>query len=1156
MRGHHLSTTISSAAKLAVVAVCLSTLPAPARVLDDFNDNLKTGWTDFTFTPGFGLPVETGGQFQFQLPPAGRAIFTASQKTSETFELKDGRTIEFRVDVVAAGGKDSFAILGFLPTANSAGTLAGYGLAKSTTDILITKGIGKYFVADAGPAANLKNENITLVLRLTAKNGSVTITGQALDKDANDAVLWQKTVVDTPNADVFAAGSDSPAAPYITTGYFTLFCYEDFDANAPENPYQVIYDNAEVYVTDTALLDDFNDNVKTDWTDFSFQPGFGVPKEVNGQFRFELPRVDQAIFSASQKTSRTFNLQEGERIEFSVDIVEGGAKDSFAFLAFIPTSISPGTLSGYGIAKSTTDVLLTKGINKYFIADGGEGAKLKQNNITLFLSLTVKNGSVIMNGKVLDKDANNAVLWDKTVVDTPQADMLADGTDSPAEPYITTGYFSLFCYEDFDPISPEDPYKVYYDNAVVSAPPLAANVAPIISGIAPVEFGNFLPASTVISFTVTDDQPLPDDKLSVTLNGTRYTATNGLSVSGSGAAKTASLSGKLATNVNYTAILAAEDSGGEKTSHTIYFDTFETNSLVVEVEDYNFDSGSFINNPVPIPEGGGPQPDAYSLQDGVPGVDFTDTRTAPRAQDTKYRPDDFIRMQHSLDFVRPKFTAAGGADAGVFDWDIGDIAEGEWLNYTRDFPTGTYEVYLRESLANMNTGESVFELVTGDRTQPNPATRPLGSFLGARTGFQYRNFPLTDGSGQNKIGLRLAGVTTLRLRQVTPDPPDGARYQNYLVFIRTAEAGPQKAAISSLSPAPGSTVENPMPAIGVELQNRDTSVNVSTIKLELNGRTVNPAVTSDTNGAVVSYLLSPLPVSGATNTASISFQDNQGSIISATWTFVVTYLSLDPATRVSGAPGERGMKVRLVQAPAGSNLENSLDRAEAQLAPNSTIEKFVETNVVAQVINYAERGPTDGYFPDDELPPGLDPDANGTDDYAMEVFTFLELKAGIYRFGVRSDDGYKIASGLQPVTATTLPLSFEASGTADRTFDVVVPAAGFYPFRCVFFERGGDSYFEWFTVDIPSGSRTLINDPNAAEAVKAFQAITAPAVKLQSSALVSGGYADDPLAVLDLNARRITVPLAGSQRFYRLSAGLALTIKSITIKGGNVLLEY
>jgi hypothetical protein len=147
-------------------------LTSQAKVLDNFDDNTKTGWTDFTFVPGFGLPTESGGQFRFEQPPAGQALFSASQKVSEAFELKEGRTIEFRVDVIQGGAKDSFAILGFIPTGKSPGTLEGYGFAKSTTDVLITKGLGNYFVADDGPTVNLKQDNITLVLALTARNGS------------------------------------------------------------------------------------------------------------------------------------------------------------------------------------------------------------------------------------------------------------------------------------------------------------------------------------------------------------------------------------------------------------------------------------------------------------------------------------------------------------------------------------------------------------------------------------------------------------------------------------------------------------------------------------------------------------------------------------------------------------------------------------------------------------------------------------------------------------------------------------------------------------------------------------------------------------------------------------------------------------------------
>ena len=245
---------------------------------------------------------------------------------------------------------------------------------------------------------------------------------------------------------------------------------------------------------------------------------------------------------------------------------------------------------------------------------------------------------------------------------------------------------------------------------------------------------NFLPASTQISFKVADDKALADDKLSVTLNGTQYTTANGLTVTGAGSTKTATLGG-LAANVNYTAMLSAEDSDGVRSSRTLYFDTFAEDSLVLEIEDYNFTvegvGGKFFDNPVPIAEGGGPQDGSYSYQTGTQDIDFNETRTTPDPQDTLYRPNDSVRMQHSLDAVRAKFTAAGGAAAGVYDYDVGDIAEGEWLNYTRTFPPGSYEVYLRQAVANMATGESVLEQVTGDPSQPNASTKVLGSFLGA-----------------------------------------------------------------------------------------------------------------------------------------------------------------------------------------------------------------------------------------------------------------------------------------------------------------------------------------------------------------------------------------------------------------------------------------
>ena len=55
--------------------------------------------------------------------------------------------------------------------------MSGYGFAKSTTDILITKGINRYFLADSGAAADLKQDNIKMSLILSARNGSVRVEG-------------------------------------------------------------------------------------------------------------------------------------------------------------------------------------------------------------------------------------------------------------------------------------------------------------------------------------------------------------------------------------------------------------------------------------------------------------------------------------------------------------------------------------------------------------------------------------------------------------------------------------------------------------------------------------------------------------------------------------------------------------------------------------------------------------------------------------------------------------------------------------------------------------------------------------------------------------------------------------------------------------------
>jgi len=1130
-----------------VVLVCglaaLSWGRLTARVLDDFNDNLKSDWADFTFIDGFGLPTETGGQFRFSLPAAGQDIFTASQKISEVFELKEGRTLEFSVDLVDSSGEDSYAVLAFIPNTggNGPGTLGGYGLAKDPTDVLITKGIEKYFVSDDGVSAELPNTNIRLVLTMSVANGAVTVTGKVVNL-ADEAVLWEQTVVDTAGADVMASGTDDPAAPWITTGYFTLYCYEQF--NAAISSYYVHYDNAQVSVRDVKVLDDFNDNAKTDWSDFTFVENFGLPTETGGRFVFDLPPAGQDIFTASQKVSEEITLTAGETYELRVDLVESSGEDAYAVLAFIPNTggNTPGTLGGYGLAKDPTDVLITKGVQKYFVADDGVTAEVSNENVTLSLTLEVGEDRVTVTGRVIDQ-SDDSVLWERTVVDTTGADVMEDGTDDPPAPFITSGYFTLYCYQQFNAAQPN--YQVVYDNAVLIGPPLAENTAPIISEIQPAAFANFLPSSTVVSFKVVDDKDLPVEGLAVVLNGVRHDTSHGLVVAGSGGTRNVSLAG-LQGDVNYTAVLEAQDSEGLVTRRTLYFDTFLTSHRVIEVEDYNYEAGGYINDPIPGIEGVY-SPDGYSLQYGTEEIDFHDTRAGASVGDNPYREPDGARTAYTRDFERAKYVAAGGKPAYVFDYDIIDIAADEWLNYTRNFTAGSYEVYLRQALANMPGGaESRLELVTSSPTGPVQTTQLLGTFQGELTGFQYRNFQLTDASG-SPVVVTLNGVRTLRLRQVTPDPADGARLLNYLVFVPVPDPGEQRATVISVIPNNGSTVRSVRPVIQATLLNRDTAVKVNTVALALNGVTVPATVTPTADGANLEYAIADLPPSGAANTGVITFLDTDDVEVRKEWQFVVEYTELDPANRVLGTGQQRGFNVRMVQAPPGTVLDDSLRRAEEQLAPNSTIPIDYETNVVDQLINYSQTGPgsQEGSFADDAQFPGVDP-IYSSDLIALEATAYLELEAGTYRLGTRCDDGYQVQAVESFTDVNEPPLAFW-NDPANATYDFVVTEPGLYPFRLVFFEQSGAAHLEWFSQDLESGVRTLLNASGSpikawaeVEALAAFDAPVLSGGQLTlswtgSGTLQEASSIEGPWAVSANQTNPQTLPVGAGSKFFRIA---------------------
>jgi hypothetical protein len=161
-------------------------------------------------------------------------------------------------------------------------------------------------------------------------------------------------------------------------------------------------------------------------------------------------------------------------------------------------------------------------------------------------------------------------------------------------------------------------------------------------------------------------------------------------------------------------------------------------------------------------------------------VDFYSPGPSPGA---RYRQDGGIGTKASLDYVRQKFVDAGGAAAGIYDYDVFGLKAGDYLNYTRTFPTNYYEVYLRESVVNITQSIAGLELVTSDRSLPNQTTQALGQFQAPGSDFVLRNVPLAVAGTTNRIALLLGGVQTLRLRQLSALPGDAGAALNYLVFV-------------------------------------------------------------------------------------------------------------------------------------------------------------------------------------------------------------------------------------------------------------------------------------------------------------------------------------------------------------------------------------
>ena len=285
------------------------------------------------------------------------------------------------------------------------------------------------------------------------------------------------------------------------------------------------------------------------------------------------------------------------------------------------------------------------------------------------------------------------------------------------------------------------------DDAVLNQ--TSGSAPPVINSLFPQNM-IFVNPSDGISFNVSSPSgfTINNSGIHLVLNGTDVSGS--LAISGSSSNKNVTYSG-LQSNLTYTASITVSDAFNLTVSASTYFETtwvgIQPVTYLWEAEDWDFNSGTYINNPDLCSAGG--NPNCYFGKVGVEGVDehYTTGSSGP------FRPGDPIGTAPSGDYSRKKFF-----EAGVTDYKIDPFNYGEWVNYTRDWPNSTNWVVARLATDVGFSGSLTLSQVT------STATNDLGTFTinGGHGWTTYDIVYLKDTNGNN-ANVVLNGKATLRV---------------------------------------------------------------------------------------------------------------------------------------------------------------------------------------------------------------------------------------------------------------------------------------------------------------------------------------------------------------------------------------------------------
>jgi hypothetical protein len=330
---------------------------------------------------------------------------------------------------------------------------------------------------------------------------------------------------------------------------------------------------------------------------------------------------------------------------------------------------------------------------------------------------------------------------------------------------------------------------VLFSAAVAQAQPAINNVYP--------NGAYLLQPSSTLSFSASSPAGVTNVSVQLTLTNMStlqsyvrtLTSANGLTITGPATSRTVSAS--LITNAFYRAEIQVTDATNGTASQTVTFDTID--GYVFEAEDYDYTAngttGHFFDNP---------QTNAYATLGATAGIDCWN---ASSGGSTSYRPNPNPQTSGGPGGLATEGTGDKSRLAyvgtGKTDYDVGWTSGGHFGNYTRHYPAGTYNMYMRASQPNVALQSDAASVTVGAGSASFAGSGPFQFSIPNTGGWQNFTFvPLMDAS----LGAPAQIVFDGTASTLTVTVDGGNLNENFFVLIPAETIPVSSAAFPSAYP--------------------------------------------------------------------------------------------------------------------------------------------------------------------------------------------------------------------------------------------------------------------------------------------------------------------------------------------------------------------